>query len=270
MKQQIVGTFLGKTALAVRDLVELLPRPSQREQLGTVANDQLALQLVTRLCRPHHVFIDVGAHLGSVLGRALDHDASTDVVAIEAVPAKAEHLRRRFPGVVVHACAVGEHAGHASFFVHRRLPGLSSLRRPPGPAPDVDEITVAVRPLDELLAPERVDVVKIDVEGTELAVLRGARRLLERARPTVLFESGAPEPGSNGFAQQALFAHLAAAGYAVVVPNRLAHEDDGLSAAGFAESHRYPRRTTNYFAVAVERRDEIRDRARRILGIAAG
>ncbi len=270
MKEQIVGTLLGRTALAVRDLLALLPRASQREQLGTVANDQLALQLVTALCRPGHVFVDVGAHIGSVVARVLDHDDGLDVVAIEAVPEKAAQLRRRFPGVTVHACAVGEAHGQASFFVHRRLSAYSSLRRPLGLADDVDEIAVPLRRLDELVVPDRVDVVKIDVEGAELAVLRGAAGLLGRARPTVLFESGAPDPGSGGFAQQALFALLSAAGYVVVVPNRLAHDDDGLSATGFAESHVYPRRTTNYFAVAAERRQELRDRARRVLGIEPG
>jgi hypothetical protein len=53
--------------------------------------------------------------------------------------------------------------------------------------------------------------------------------------------------------------------YSVIVPNRLAHDDDGLTTAGFVESHLYPRRTTNYFAVPSERRTEFRDKARGIL-----
>src|SRR5207245_9920616 len=36
------------------------------------------------------------------------------------------------------------------------------------------------------------DVVKIDVEGTELAVLRGARRLLTEARPLLVFVAWPP------------------------------------------------------------------------------
>jgi FkbM family methyltransferase len=47
--------------------------------------------------------------------------------------------------------------------------------------------------LDRVLADEkRVDVVKVDVEGAEGLVLRGARRLLEQRRPSVIFEFSPP------------------------------------------------------------------------------
>ena len=53
--------------------------------------------------------------------------------------------------------------------------------------------------------------------------------------------------------------------YEIFVPNRVAHNDPRLTMKGFSESHIYPRRTTNYFAVPIERRAEIRDLARKIL-----
>jgi len=55
----------------------------------------------------------------------------------------------------------------------------------------------------------------------------------------------------------------------IVVPNRVAHNGSGLSLDGFLEARLYPRRTTNYFAIPRERRMEIRDRARAVLGLAA-
>ena len=55
--------------------------------------------------------------------------------------------------------------------------------------------------------------------------------------------------------------------YAILIPNRLAHDDPGLSKEAFLEGHLYPRRTTNYFAIPRERRVEIRDRGRNILNI---
>jgi FkbM family methyltransferase len=42
-------------------------------------------------------------------------------------------------------------------------------------------------PLDELALPGRVQLIKIDVEGTEDAVIRGARETIERDRPRVYF-----------------------------------------------------------------------------------
>jgi hypothetical protein len=66
-----------------------------------------------------------------------------------------------------------------------------------------------------------------------------------------------------------MYQFLADHDYIVLIPNRVAHNDSGLTQDGFLESHLYSRRTTNYFAVPVERQIEIRDRARRILKIAA-
>ncbi len=50
-------------------------------------------------------------------------------------------------------------------------------------------VPVTVGTLDESLAEQgRIDLIKIDVEGSELEVLRGGRRILERHRPIVYFE----------------------------------------------------------------------------------
>lgn len=53
--------------------------------------------------------------------------------------------------------------------------------------------------------------------------------------------------------------------YEIFVPNRVAHSGPGLTMEGFSESHIYPRRTTNYLAVPIERRAAIRNLARKIL-----
>lgn len=51
------------------------------------------------------------------------------------------------------------------------------------------EVTTLDRLEPELLTTlGRIDVVKVDVEGADLAVLRGARALLERHHPTVIVE----------------------------------------------------------------------------------
>ena len=87
------------------------------------------------------------------------------------------------------------------------------------------------------------------------------------SRPTVMFESGPVATDPTGEGKAELWKWLTDRRYVVLVPNRLAHDGQGLSLEGFLESHLYPRRATNYFAVAEERRLEIRDRARVLLGI---
>ncbi len=268
LKQRILTTPFGRWLSTARGILELTHAAIRnREAVGTHANDEISTSLVVRLPKPGSVFVDVGAHIGSITAAVLAHCPDVRVIAIEATPDKAKRLRLRFPRATVHDCAVGEQDGTASFHLDRRRSGYNSLRRPSKSGTDVTEIQVGVKRLDDLVGNEAVDVVKIDVEGAELGVLRGAPELLRNRRPLVMFESGPTSSEVLGFTKNGLWEEFERHDYAIQVPNRVAHEDDGLGLDGFLESHIYPRRTTNYFAVPRERRTEFRDRARAILGI---
>ena len=157
------------------------------------------------------------------------------------------------------------------FFVNRKQSGYSSLGKPDKANNEtISAISVRMKTLDGLIDAEDVDVIKIDIEGAELGALRGARNLIARARPTVMFESAPGDANGLGYTKEAMWQFFAENDYEIFVPNRLAHDGEGLGQTNFAESHLYPRRTTNYFAVASERRTEVRDRARQVLGILGG
>jgi FkbM family methyltransferase len=272
MKQALLGGPFGRGAMFLRDKYLILREAwFSPESVGTLASDQMATQLITRIGKPNTTFVDVGAHIGSIVFEVMRNHAAVRIVAIEAMPDKVEKLRRKFPSVEFHCCAVGESTGEAAFFVHSQYSGYSSLGRPGNRADQsITEIRVPVRRLDELVTFADVDAIKIDVEGAELGVLRGAVGLLQKCRPIVMFESGPQEDDGLGYTKGALHEFLGVNGYSVLVPNRVAHDDDGLTMSGFIESHCYPRRTTNYFAIPVERRIEIRDRARNILKVGRG
>jgi FkbM family methyltransferase len=267
LKERLVGTGIGRAAAEVRDLVGLLHAILFHiEAVGTLANDRIARHLVTHLCGPGKVFLDVGAHIGSVVADVRRRDRSIRIVAIEAVPEKAARLRLKFPGLEVHACAVGESEGTVPFFVDIRRPGYSSLS-PASRDGSLKEIAVPLRRLDDVVTTPGVDVMKVDVEGAELRVLQGSERLVARDRCVIMFES-APSSGPDAsVAQERLWRWLNDHGYLVFVPNRVAHDGPPLSCEGFVESHQHPRRATNYFAVPSERRIEVRDRSRRLLGL---
>ena len=208
------------------------------------------------------------AHIGSIIAEVMRNCPAARIVAIEAIPAKIESLRRKFPAVAFHFLALGESEGETSIFVHTKQSGYSSLGRPADAAASgIVELKVPLKCLDGLIAAEGIDVIKIDVEGAELGVLRGSEQIVAKSRPSIMFESGPPAEDGLEYTKEAIWQWFAERNYAVLVPNRVAHVDPGLSQAGFVESHLYPRRTTNYFAIATERRAEIRDRARAALGI---
>lgn len=216
------------------------------------------------------MFVDVGAHIGSITSEVHLNDKGIHIIAIEAIPEKVVKLQKKFPYAEIHQCAVGESEGESSFFVNIHQSGYSSLRSPSDDDNSFKEITVPLKMLDSIITSDIVDAVKIDVEGAELGVLLGGDQILSENRPTIMFESAQISNNNLGYTKEALWEYFHQRDYMVLIPNRVAHNDDGLSLEEFIESHIYPRRTTNYFAIPKERRVEIRDYSRSILGVKIG
>ena len=154
-------------------------------------------RVLSKLLVPGATFVDVGAHIGLLtLAGARAVGASGKVLAIEPVPLTFELLQRSLTinglaGRVEGKCqAVGAHHARCKFFV-RDVLGHSSLTQGEFAAA-ANEIEVSVTPLDELvLRNERVDVIKIDVEGAELEVLEGMTRVIaENPELSIIAEFG--------------------------------------------------------------------------------
>ena len=148
--------------------------------------------LLQQTMAPDSVAIDVGAHHGVFLREFFRVSPHGRHLAIEPLPEMAAWLRQHFPMAEHHECALSDRSGTATFQYVPSLPGWSGLRVQPYPS-DVTPvpITVSLRRLDELVDPKtRIGFIKIDVEGAELEVLKGARDTLRRWHPPVFFECG--------------------------------------------------------------------------------
>ena len=138
-------------------------------------------------------FVDVGAHVGLYTVAAALHGPGR-VLAFEPNPSAREQLGENIAlnhadDVVVVPKAVGDAPGTALLHVPKTPdPSFSSLaggRFAEGEPIDVEVTTVDTEVEAAGLTPS---VVKIDVEGGELAVLGGMTRTLERDRPVLLVE----------------------------------------------------------------------------------
>jgi len=268
-KQILVGTPLGRSLARLRELRALwrVVR-SDPEQGGMLCQDVLVRRLLPCLCRPPRIFVDVGAHIGSVIADVRHDRPSMRIVAFEADSDKASKLSRKFPDIEVHGCALGDRDATVTFYIDTKRSGYSSLGRRDRPTTEVREVSVPMRRLDNILTrPADVGLIKLDVEGAELVVLRGASELISRCRPVILFESGPQGGTSLGDSLEDIFDWLVRRDFEIVVPNRVAHNGPGLYRESFVESHYYPPRTLNYFAVPAERRIEVRDWAREAIGV---
>jgi FkbM family methyltransferase len=147
--------------------------------------------------QPGSVAIDVGANKGSYLYWLSRAVGKGRVYAFEPQRRLAEYLslacaRAGLDNVSVKACAVGDRSGEATMYI----PGASEVSPGASLSPAVSDRetcaseTVEVVTLDEYLASEKdpIRALKIDVEGHELAVLRGARKILETHSPVLVFE----------------------------------------------------------------------------------
>lgn len=150
--------------------------------------------------RPGGCFYDAGAHIGyySLLAARLVGEAGR-VVAFEPDPANVHVLqenlsRNGVSNVDVVPAALWSHCGVGTFQRSAaERPDLSSRRgavvalngRPPGSG----LINMKTLTLDAFAADRRPPaMIKIDVEGAEIEVLKGAQKLIAQTRPVFLLE----------------------------------------------------------------------------------
>lgn len=135
--------------------------------------------------------LDIGANVGLYALLAAAHGGRA-VHAFEPTPRVAAAARRsaRVSGlpIRVHRSAVGDRVGPVTLYVSNTSDASNSLN--PQFRQSVQQLVVPGTTVDAFCARRRVRpaILKIDTESTEAAVLRGARRVIERHRPWILLE----------------------------------------------------------------------------------
>ena len=184
--------------------------------------------LVRRFLPADGVFLDVGANQGELTLVAARRAPEGSVIAFEPVPTWFELLGEnvRLNGLrnvrLVNAAVADIEGTHEMFAPaddhggggHNE--GLSTfgrageLDRPVGVVP-----TVTLDRFAEREAIDRVDVIKIDVEGAEGLVLSGARELLARCRPVLVLEWNPGALAAVSGPPEQLLRELSALGYRI-------------------------------------------------------
>ncbi len=136
--------------------------------------------------------IDVGAFRGTVLRRIVRYAPLGRHIAYEPIPRLHARLVDEFPRVDVRRAALSDHRGNKAFVDVSGEPALSGFReRAYSHHVTRRQIDVPVEDLDSSLPEDYVPaLIKIDVEGAELEVLRGAMQTISRHKPVVIFEHG--------------------------------------------------------------------------------
>jgi FkbM family methyltransferase len=156
--------------------------------------DRLTRLILKRVVEDSSNCIDVGCHKGEILDILLKFSPKGKHYAFEPIPYLFNQLKDKYNNrAVVYPYALSDKKGETTFQLVKNAPAYSGInkRKYDIAHPDIEEIKVELRTLDEVIPSDvKIDVIKIDVEGGEFGVLKGAKELLKKNLPVVIFECG--------------------------------------------------------------------------------
>ncbi len=219
--QATINDFDGKLRMRL-DLSEHM----QRRIFWVGYYNREIVALLDRVVRPGMVIADVGANIGEITLVAANRTTSSgQIIAFEPMSRIADQLEENIrenglSWAVAVRLGVSNRTGEARIYQPSRVDsgepnrGLGTLY--PNEVGARPSQTIALTTLDSYFEEhpvERLDIIKIDIEGAELACLEGARNTLMRYTPTIIIEIQAETSANAGYKQSDILELLSGLGY---------------------------------------------------------
>jgi FkbM family methyltransferase len=248
IKSLLIATPFEEMARRLRWLTKTRHRMRHPELWGLFAEEHWITRILESRLNATSCVVDVGTHLGSFLSLVIRLAPQGKHIAFEPSPTRCPLLRRKFPNVEIFECAAGDINGHSTFIEDRKQPGYSRLFSATGPNDETYQ--VQVRRLDDVLANRpKIDVIKMDIQGGELAAVKGATTLIAKWRPMVIFECGQEYGAAEaGYDRRLLYEYFIGIGYEVSTPVDFYFGKGALSPEEFRKSGLYPFTAMNFIA----------------------
>jgi FkbM family methyltransferase len=197
--QEIAHQALGSRKRSLNGKTVVIPHMAGHGSAnGRMHEDFLDAFLYKSLAGSHGAFVDVGANLGQILLKVLTHSDAHRYVGFEPSTFCASYVERLielngFEGAEVFPFALSDRAGFLSLFHSNTadeqattVPDFWTAKNRRGKAKNI--ACLAGDDVVDGLEMGKVGILKVDVEGGELEVLKGFARTIRRDRPLILIE----------------------------------------------------------------------------------
>ena len=247
----ITPLFTTGILLRLKRLVKKLPVALTKNQ----QYDSQTKQIIRKVCTANSNTVDVGTHSGDILDVLLQQSPNGTHYGFEPLPVFYQSLRTKYQqqkNIVLYDLALSDANGSSSFNHVTSNPSYSGIKKRTYDRTNETDETIEVKTarLDDVLVQQnkKIDFMKIDVEGAELGVLKGATALIKRDRPVIIFECGLGGTDVYDTTPAELFTFFAEMGYTISLLKNYLKQEAALNKTSFEEQYYLK---LNYYFVAV-------------------
>ena len=158
--------------------------------------DRLTIKIMKRHLDKDSNCIDVGVLDGEILDKFQKFAPGGQHFGFEPIPEKfgnLEHKYRNNQNITIYNVALSNQDGSTEFNYVTSNPSYSGIRKRSYDRSGEKDTSIKVntKKLDSYLEElPQIDMIKIDVEGAEYWVIEGAKKLISRDKPLLVFEHG--------------------------------------------------------------------------------
>lgn len=225
----------------MKDFIRMLLRAFHLDVTKNLQYDRSTLKIMKKAINPASNCVDIGCHKGEMLDLMLKFSPNGKHFAFEPIPDMYEKLNVKYNGnCEVFQLALSDKKGETTFNYVKNAPAYSGIkkRKYAVKEPQIEELRVKVDLLDNVLPNDlKIDFIKIDVEGGEFGVLKGAKEILKQSKPIVVFEFGLGASEFYGTKPGDLFDFIESCGLKISLLNTWLKEGNPLEKEEFIATY---------------------------------